>query len=631
MLLLGLLSILQVTFLPGFLTIKAMRINGGMIKTLVLSFALSLIINHFIILTLTAFHIYNRWIIYSIFVVECLLLMYVILPFLKRPIIILFAEDSDRLNLFIKSIKESKPFDAWITTISILLAVATLLYYCVQVWANLGQIFNAWDAIVSWNRWAVDWYHGSFPTQTWHYPQLLPTLWSISYIFLGDSSIQFFAKAIMPLFPLFILLLILDLGLRTKQVGYIFSISITGVLLIVIMGGSQVLSDGYADIPVAFMAFFSVYLILITKCSDTVLDVKKNLILGSVCCAGCALTKQAGLYMAVIYPILCYLLVLRFNPNLAYKDKIKIVFAIYAVITILVIPWYTYIQIRINYGLESSEINYVTTAIHQDRSLLQRLLKAVNMLEDKFYNVLNLDLVQRLSIIKVKFGMVLVNAYIVICLVMCTWNRSWKYLVTLVVVPFFFIWAFYFSYSERNLALAIPFIGVALGMGTQFLKERFHSGAQKLVNINIFLWISLVLILILAVNTQFDKNKLIQRQLDLQIQIGDQWINDLLLKYHQQHGFKGKVISNYQLMKYIPEIGQYYVLDHMNDVPTLIQRIGMPDIQYLLFRNDGVAKADVKDYIAMNVTMGGFEQLSTRDGVLFIKINRGIFNRPLKN
>jgi len=53
MFVLGMLSILQITFLPGFLILKTAKINKGIIQTLVFSFALSLISNHIFVVILT--------------------------------------------------------------------------------------------------------------------------------------------------------------------------------------------------------------------------------------------------------------------------------------------------------------------------------------------------------------------------------------------------------------------------------------------------------------------------------------------------------------------------------------------------------------------------------------------------
>lgn len=52
MFLLGLVSIIQITLLPGLLILKIYKVNKGFIQNLVLSFALSLIFNHIFVVLL---------------------------------------------------------------------------------------------------------------------------------------------------------------------------------------------------------------------------------------------------------------------------------------------------------------------------------------------------------------------------------------------------------------------------------------------------------------------------------------------------------------------------------------------------------------------------------------------------
>ncbi len=57
-----------------------------------------------------------------------------------------------------------------------------------------------------------------------------------------------------------------------------------------------------------------------------------------------------------------------------------------------------------------------------------------------------------------------------------------RWVVLLVVLPFTLIWAIYFSYDTRNLALALPFIGGCAGVGLQ----RFTSlGLQALARLKL--------------------------------------------------------------------------------------------------------------------------------------------------
>jgi len=93
--------------------------------------------------------------------------------------------------------------------VTALLVIGGFALACI---AQVGQIFQQWDAVVSWNRWAVDWAANRLPYATSIYPQLLPTNLSLSYVFMQSSEVWVFAKAFQFLFCLMLLLAMLDLA-----------------------------------------------------------------------------------------------------------------------------------------------------------------------------------------------------------------------------------------------------------------------------------------------------------------------------------------------------------------------------------------------------------------------------------
>jgi len=208
MLILGLASLLQVIFLPGFIIIWSLGITDGMLKSIILAFTLSMIVNHFIAITLTYAGCFNSTNLYILFLFEIIIVCWQTRYWLKMP----FSQISKRLKSSLKPLTTE-------TNLSLIncSVVVALAYFMFQLVANAGSVIDGWDPLFSWNRWAVDWYHGRFPSHIWHYPQLLPSNWSITYLFIGTDKIQFFATAIMPLFPLFSLLALFDLWKRKKE------------------------------------------------------------------------------------------------------------------------------------------------------------------------------------------------------------------------------------------------------------------------------------------------------------------------------------------------------------------------------------------------------------------------------
>ena len=62
-----------------------------------------------------------------------------------------------------------------------------------NVWKHgVPNIFIGSDVLVSWNVWATIWSQGNFPVSSYGYPQLIPTLWAVTYIFTGSPE-QYFA------------------------------------------------------------------------------------------------------------------------------------------------------------------------------------------------------------------------------------------------------------------------------------------------------------------------------------------------------------------------------------------------------------------------------------------------------
>lgn len=67
-----------------------------------------------------------------------------------------------------------------------------LLFSLYKMIRLVGGVFTNWDAVVSWNQWAISWALNEFPHGTYNYPQLLPISESISYVLMDSTGIQFF-------------------------------------------------------------------------------------------------------------------------------------------------------------------------------------------------------------------------------------------------------------------------------------------------------------------------------------------------------------------------------------------------------------------------------------------------------
>ena len=78
-----------------------------------------------------------------------------------------------------------------------------------NVWKHgVPNIFQGGDVSVSWNVWALIWAQGLFPIASYGYPQLVPTTWATTYIFIGSTE-QYFA------YYSYIVLIIVPIALTT--------------------------------------------------------------------------------------------------------------------------------------------------------------------------------------------------------------------------------------------------------------------------------------------------------------------------------------------------------------------------------------------------------------------------------
>ena len=321
---LGILAILQMTLLPGLLLVKAFRLKLGTLQGLAYCFGLSLIANYAAVLLLTTLGLYRQAVALALVAAEVAAGVWLyrseLLQSWKVTGVSLWNRLSSLLHFLLpdlKSIEEDRSiFDVLVGTATAVFAffAITDLFWAVMVFiSNVGTVFNSWDAVLSWNRWATEWAQNQFPTGVGLYPQLLPANWSLTYVLINDVHVQFFAKATIPLFLFFILLLFFDLGLNWKSMGAFIGLILTRLIIKKFTG--DFIAEGYADIPIACMAFLSVYTLIKAKDQSDPAVQRQGIFLGAVFAGGAAVTKQAGVYMLALYPLLAYLLVLRSRRN----------------------------------------------------------------------------------------------------------------------------------------------------------------------------------------------------------------------------------------------------------------------------------------------------------------------------
>ncbi|HET8548830.1 MAG TPA: hypothetical protein VFL57_12525 [Bryobacteraceae bacterium] len=141
----GLVALAQMTLLPGLLLVRAFDHRSmNVAERAACVFALSLIANAILVPTLVTLHIYNAPVIWTVVLVEGLLLLKAWSPAGQR-------RSRGPLNLqYLRAL-------GFTTTLGGLLVWASTFVYTCLLASNWGSVFNANDDVANWNRWATEW------------------------------------------------------------------------------------------------------------------------------------------------------------------------------------------------------------------------------------------------------------------------------------------------------------------------------------------------------------------------------------------------------------------------------------------------------------------------------------------
>ena len=605
---LGTLAIIQMAFLPGFLLLKVISPKQGFIRTLVFSFALSLIFNYCIVALLTTFGIYQAWLIYLLIAIEVvfLLRLFPIWHWSLGEFIYAGQHTYSKITNAIQAQREAwrksvdklsdenqraKAINDLSHQIIYVLGFLTAIYslvWVVQIGVqNLGTVFQTYDAIVSWNPWATAWAKNAFPVGTWQYPQLIPTNWSLSYVLIGSIQVQFFAKAIMPLFTFFILLLLFQLGLERKKLGYF--IAMLALLFIVRKFLLIYVADGYVDLPVTFLAFVSVYALLIASQLPDAKQQARYILLGALFAAGSAVTKQGGIYVLVLYPLLAYLMVIRTSTSESKSKLWKYLGGGVAVALAIALPWYIYIRSRIDAGLAESEVPWVTEGIYEGATLPERFISGMRSLEEYL----------------------LLFVFVLVALIWL--GRKQRILIISIIVPFTILWGFYFSYSPRNLALVFPFLALAVGLGIEHILERV-----RFERLRAYLLLVLLAALMLLGNRYFPASRMLEQSIEQQGDVFYSGVNQQIYTYLEETGFSQQIITDYPL-SFLPDLAGLQIAERFEDYDSYVKRRSThPDVTLLLVPK--TAHAKILDEINIQIELGNYEVLFEHFHYRFIKV-----------
>lgn len=450
--LLGCLAILQITTLPGLLVLKLIAFEGTKLQRGIYTFALSLLISYGIVFLLTLARIYYQPVLLSIIFAEIIAAIWLYRSGLQTHVA-QAAKDAwnsfaHQGNEFLKiqenttSPQETSLFlrSAFMGFFVISLA---LIWSMIRVfWSNIGTIFSAWDAINSWNRWATSWASNLLPDDTHYYPQMIPTNWSVIYVAMGNLDIQFFAKAIMPIFAILLLVAMLELGLSQRKTGFFIALVFLHLLLKKFMGPE--ITNGYVDVAITFFAFLPFHALLHASQASSERNRNQLLILGALFAAGASVTKQGGVYIFIIYPIVAYISAFKPMNNRLFGPEFRKFIEVFALTAFIPLSWYIAKAITIYLGSDVAEVDEilrVSSLAYNNVGYAQQLLAALSRFD--LYLVLFLFILVTIPFTK----------------------PIYRWLSLLVVFPYPILWAIFVGYDMRNLSIFVPLFALT-GLGS---------------------------------------------------------------------------------------------------------------------------------------------------------------------
>lgn len=451
--------------------------------------------------------------------------------------------------------KQSLPLVSLLSLLVYVFCVAGLLRVIVGHWPG---VLEGWDSVVSWNRWAQDWSRGDWPYLTWGYPQLVPALWSVLYVWQQSSEIEFFVRILMGLFPLALVLVFLAAFVHWRR----WSLLVAGAVTTGLLLGPylNVLDTGYVDVPVTFAILLAGHWIMLAQH-----DLERRshwLLYAAVATALAMLTKQSGVVALGLFAWGCW----RCDPrSLVWRRPLL-------VLAVLTVPWYVLTWM---YESSDSVITYVTGDIYGNETLRQRVERALTATLPQVLGIGNHP--TRNSIIAI-LG--------IAGLLMALRDRNGRF-CAVVGFGYVLIWAAFFSYDGRNLLPGVPFVLLAVANGygwmplsPQWMEESLQT--RSVQDGRLLQRILPVLSLLVFAATLLPANTALweQRTNERRKLTGDADFNNRLLAIATYPKAEGSVYTTYPAMVAIRELRPYWFNDygasHMLPQTAAALRSGTP-------------------------------------------------------
>lgn len=362
---------LQMFFLPGALLLKAMGDTSRALKFLLRCTGLSLVLNYLLTYGLVAMGRLHQPTVLSLLVVEIIAWAYLYRHTLRQPVAsITFKPLLQSLTIGAMHPPAPAQYHRGLRCLLVCFFVWVLF-----VWVmHAGEVFHLDDELYSWNRWALAWSAGHVP-DAGLYPQLIPTNFALFYQIIGRLPEQPYlvglARLSMPFYTVMVGLMMLDLAHETHHSRYRLSVILWAVLVLGLLG--KYVTRGLVDIPLAYFTFLCVY----TAFHSCALNQKatwQDVLVIMIFSAGCAVTKQGGLYMALFFPAFFYVQCHRKQCLTMASQPFWIIYLLVMALTVL--PWYVHAHHYFLHGnIENLSSRMWTVHGHHGNVALNKLIK----------------------------------------------------------------------------------------------------------------------------------------------------------------------------------------------------------------------------------------------------------------
>lgn len=629
LLLLLLISILQIFLVPGLIALGRLHALNY-IDRLLLAIPISFLVNYLIVVLLVLIGRYTQSAMIMVFAIETVALMMLNrhawdkLPDLNPA---KCYQGICNARYIFKGISLHK--EHYLKAIVFLISLGLLAYLKVfSLWyGQFGTVIRDWDGIVSWHRWALSWYNGAFPVNYWTYPQVIPSLYSITYKFLGTSEISLAPKFVPIILCAIIPITAIRLAYLLRQIAFseiLLSIPIFFYLVFKTVYPEYAFSGG-ADMAMAYFGMLSIYCVTLSRiaydrCNEA--EYRQVMFWLAAVTSTSFIVKQVGIFASAFFPVGWYW-VTR-NLPMPMRNRRIILLGIGALAVLIPAHWYLYVFLK-----SSSPIS--------DVSIYEPLLKSAWYLRPY----------EGVKMLYTQMGW-----WPLAFFVLGAWVKAFRILL-LPFISVYLAWSLIASYDTRNLYVVLPIFAFLIAAGIVLVVKfgthnLFHvienwllkHGKPTLSLLKLRLPYTAghsspfilskrrygLLIVVLCVGATYYLSKqdysprLINKSFREQMKIGSEGMNYYLYEvFREKYAGTGVLIgTDYQPMPFVPKLQEFYYHAHSVSLKDFSAAFLNKRVRFILTTND--CANEVAEYLDAGLTEGRYKLLHEANGHRLLEI-----------